>query len=94
MAVSSTLVTKSANLEVYTVGATADADSNVSIAHGLGVVPLVWFEWTCTTCRLSLWVNTVRNATTVTLNKTNIAGTGSPNQVLLVYIAVPPLVTR
>jgi hypothetical protein len=100
MAASSVAVTPAsglrpfANIAIFNVTATADADTTITIAHGLkGVPEEVYLELAGTAAgivagRLSNWgeVLASRTSTNIVLNKGTGAGSGSPDVQLQVII--------
>lgn len=90
MAITPTTVLQGQNIFVATIVSSADGDTTVDVAHGLGVAPSVYFIMpmaqasTATNC--CWWNITAPTATKVTVNKQGTAGTAALSAALLVVM--------
>lgn len=92
MAISSTTVLAGANAFTADVIATADADTILNIAHGLGAVPLramICGFGEQVPSRLSDWMISSLTNTTVQVAKTTAIGSGDINIQCRVQVSLP-----
>ena len=86
---------RSATTKRWNVVATLDADTTLSVPHGLGALPgfditkvHFWFVPLIAEARLSNWLVFV-DATNLNIEKTILAGSGAAGVQMVLYIALP-----
>ena len=92
MAISSTVVRKTADGAVFDVIATADADTGpFNIAHGLASIPLtVVITPVLAVAYTSAWIVSAIDATNIELTKANAVGSGDADIQLRVSAFLDP----
>lgn len=87
MAASAVEVGAGVDTKIWDVTATADADSTISIPHGLAFVPeIVVVTWLTAAARVSQWLYTV-DATNLNLFKTTGVGSGAAQAQVRVMVS-------
>lgn len=77
----------SSNRKIVDITASANFDTNVTIVHLLGEVPIeVYMMPLSTNYHISQWMLVSKNANTVRLRKRSVGGSGSPLPQCRVYI--------
>lgn len=84
-----------ANLAVFDITATADADTGGTVAHGLGEVPEVyWLVPLLAAAYTAVWTITAVDATDVTLVKGTAATSGNADPQVRLFVERPQSIGR